>query len=84
MKPNKLKRLLETVHAECVRRTREFIHRRLDKFIKQKQAFAKVTTVTSKSLLASFKVPYRISKCKKKKKKLIPVGKVYIYLSLLI
>jgi hypothetical protein len=30
----------------------------------QKQTFAKVTTVTSKSLLASFRVFYIIAKCK--------------------
>jgi hypothetical protein len=30
IKPNKLKRHLETVHAECVRKALEFFHRKLN------------------------------------------------------
>jgi hypothetical protein len=37
MKPNKLKRHLEIVHAECIRKTPEFFHRKLNDFSKQKK-----------------------------------------------
>jgi hypothetical protein len=36
MKPNKLKRHLETVRAECVEKAPEFIHRKLNELNKQK------------------------------------------------
>jgi hypothetical protein len=42
-----------------------FFHRKLNEFNKQKQACAKVTTVMTKLLLASFKVAYRIDKREK-------------------
>jgi hypothetical protein len=51
MKWNKLKRRLETLHAECVN--------------KQKQVFEKLETITSVPSLVSSKVSYRIAKCKK-------------------
>jgi hypothetical protein len=47
-----LKRYLETVNAECVGKHLNFFHRKLNEFIKQRQALAKITTVTSKLLLA--------------------------------
>jgi len=46
MKPNKLKRHAETVHAECVGKTPEFSHRKVIKFNKKKQALSR-TIVTS-------------------------------------
>jgi hypothetical protein len=45
MKPNELKRHLETVHAECVGKTPE-ISVENSEFNRQKQAFTKITTVT--------------------------------------
>jgi hypothetical protein len=45
MKPNKLKRHLETVHAECIGTT-EFSHRKQNKFNQLKQSILKTTTVT--------------------------------------
>jgi len=56
MKQNKLKRYLETMLEEYVGKH--------DK-MKYKLEFAKITTVTSEPLLASFKVAYRIVKCKR-------------------
>jgi hypothetical protein len=43
MKRNKLKRHLETLHAECVGKSLKFFHRKLNEFNKQEQAFAKIT-----------------------------------------
>jgi hypothetical protein len=51
------------VHVECVGITPEFFHRKLNEFNKKKGAFSERTTVTSKLLLASFKVVYRIAIC---------------------
>jgi hypothetical protein len=39
MKPNKLKRHLETMHGEFVEKTLEIFHRKVNEFNKQKQAF---------------------------------------------
>jgi hypothetical protein len=58
MKLNKLKRHLETVHAEYIGITPEFFH------TKAKIIFAK-RTVPLKPLPASFKVAYRIAKWRK-------------------
>jgi hypothetical protein len=62
MKPNKFKRHLERVHAEYVWKTAGFFRRKLNEFNKQEQAFAKITTVTPKPLLASFKIAYEVAK----------------------
>jgi hypothetical protein len=57
MKPNKLNRHLESVHAECVGKTPEFFHRKPNEFNKQKQAFAEITAVTSEHCLHHQKLP---------------------------
>jgi hypothetical protein len=44
-------------------KTHNFFPRKLEKFNKQKQVSAKITTSTSKPLLASFKLAYRTTKC---------------------
>jgi hypothetical protein len=49
------------VYAECVGKILEIFHRKLSEFNEQKQALAKVTVVTSKPVLASFKVSNRIA-----------------------
>jgi hypothetical protein len=46
-------------------KTPEFFHMKLNEFNKQKQAVAKITTVTLKPLFASFKLVYRIDRSKK-------------------
>jgi len=65
MKPNKLRRHLETKHAELVNKPKEFFARKCSSFQSTQQTFKKMTTVPSKALLASFKVAQRIAKCKK-------------------
>ncbi|XP_026476390.1 zinc finger BED domain-containing protein 5-like [Ctenocephalides felis] len=65
MKPSKLKRHLEKVHADHVGKTKEFFQRKLDNLNKQKESFSKALSVSQKALLASYKVSYRIAKCKK-------------------
>ena len=65
MKPNKLKRHFEKVHADHVGKTREFFQRKLENLNKQQEMFSKTMSVTQKALLASYKVSYRIAKCKK-------------------
>jgi hypothetical protein len=64
VKLNKLNGHVETVHAECVGRTPKFFHRKIIEFNMQKQTFTKITTITLRPLLASFKVAYRIAVCK--------------------
>jgi hypothetical protein len=64
MKPNKLKRSHDTARAECVGRTNEFLHRKLNEFNNQEQALAKIITVTSKPLRASSKLPTELPKMK--------------------
>jgi len=63
MKPNKLKRHLETVHAGCVGKTHEFFHRKLNEFKSKNMHLLKIATVISKPLLAPFRVSYRNAKC---------------------
>jgi hypothetical protein len=66
MKPNTMKRhLFETMRTECGGNATEFFHTKLYDFNKQKQASAKITTVSSKPLLTSFEVAYRVDKHKK-------------------
>lgn len=65
MKPNKLRRHLETKHAELVNKPKEYFARKLNSFKSTQQTFTKMTTVPSKALLASFKVSHKIAKCKK-------------------
>ncbi|XP_063902632.1 zinc finger BED domain-containing protein 5-like [Zophobas morio] len=65
MKPNKLKRHLETLHSEYVNKPRQFFELKLKSFEKQKTFFKKSLSVHEKALLASYKVSYRIARCKK-------------------
>jgi hypothetical protein len=62
-KLNKIKRHLETVHAECVGGTPKSVHRKRNEFSKQKRAFAKITTVILKQMLAPLKVANRTARC---------------------
>jgi len=54
MKQSKLKGHSVAEHAECIGKTPEFFLRKLNEFNKQEQAFTKITSVTSESLLESF------------------------------
>ena len=63
MKPNKLKRHLETLHSEYVNKSREFFE--LKSCEKQKSLFKGTLSVNKKALIASYKVSYKIARCKK-------------------
>jgi hypothetical protein len=65
MKPNKLKRHLETKHSEMKNKPQEYIRRKLDDVRIQQKSFVNTTTVSSKALLASYQVAYRIAQNKK-------------------
>ncbi|GFV46578.1 zinc finger MYM-type protein 6 [Trichonephila clavipes] len=67
MKPNKLKRHFETLHGEYINKSREFFESKLKSYEKQKQkTFLKKTcSVIEKALLTSYKVSYKIARCKK-------------------
>lgn len=65
MKPNKLKRHLETLHSEYVNKPREFFELKLKSYEKQKSLFKKTLSVNEKALIASYKVSYKIARCKK-------------------
>ncbi|KAM3838159.1 zinc finger BED domain-containing protein 5-like [Diretmus argenteus] len=65
MKPNKLKRHLETLHPAHSNKPVEFFQRKLSEYRAQKNCFVKVTSVNSKAQLASYKVAYKIAQCKK-------------------
>ncbi|GFX51715.1 protein FAM200B [Trichonephila clavipes] len=64
MKPNKLKRHFETLHGEYINKPREFFE--LKSYGKQKTFFKKkLLSVNEKALLTSYKVSYKIARCKK-------------------
>ncbi|GFV68142.1 protein FAM200B [Trichonephila clavipes] len=60
MKPNKLKRHFETLHGEYINKPREFFESKLKSYEKQK-----TLSVNEKALLTSYKVSYKIARCKK-------------------
>ncbi|GFW84442.1 protein FAM200B [Trichonephila clavipes] len=66
MKPNKLKRHFETLHGEYINKPREFFESKLKSYGKQKTFLKKKTlSVNEKALLTSYKVSYKIARCKK-------------------
>lgn len=65
MKPNKLKRHFEKNHADYTGKTREFFEKKLEILNKQQQTLTKSMSFSSKALLASYLVSYRIAQCKK-------------------
>ncbi|GFW08151.1 zinc finger MYM-type protein 6 [Trichonephila clavipes] len=65
MKPNKLKRHFETLHGEYINKPREFFESKLKSYEKQKTFFKKTLSVNEKALLTSYKVSYKIARCKK-------------------
>lgn len=65
MKPNKLRRHLETLHSEYVNKPREFFELKLKSYEQQTSFFQKTLSVNEKALLASYKVSYKIARCKK-------------------
>ncbi|GFU53065.1 protein FAM200B [Trichonephila clavipes] len=65
MKPNKLKRHFKTLHGEYINKPREFFESKLKSYGKQKTFFKKTLSVNEKALLTSYKVSYKIARCKK-------------------
>ncbi len=65
MNPSKLRRHLQTTHPNMVDKPREYFSRKMKDLHQQKNVFTKQASVPKNALLASFKVAYRIAKCKK-------------------
>ena len=65
MKPNKMKRHLETTHPNDVNKPLDFFQRKLQEYRGQQICFVKTASVTSNAQLASYKVAYRIAQSKK-------------------
>ncbi|XP_029657427.1 SCAN domain-containing protein 3-like [Octopus sinensis] len=53
------------MHSEHVHKSEEFFKRKLEEFDNQTKSLKKLVSVSSNALLASYKVSYRIAKCKK-------------------
>ncbi|XP_075034451.1 zinc finger BED domain-containing protein 5-like [Mixophyes fleayi] len=65
MIPSKLKRHLETNHPDMANKSRDYFIRRLKELKDQKGTFFKQASIPTNALLASYKVAYRVAKCKK-------------------
>lgn len=65
MLPNKLKRHLETTHSHLRGKPRDFFVRKSRELKHQSTALLSRASVPTKALLASYKVAYRVAKCKK-------------------
>ena len=65
MRPNKLKRHLETIHPSNADKPLDFFKRKLSEYRQQEHRFVKTASVKNNALLASYKVAYRIAQCKK-------------------
>jgi hypothetical protein len=65
MKPNELKRHLETKHSEMKNKPQEFFRGKLDDVRIQQKSFVNTRTVSSKALLVSYQVAYRIAQNEK-------------------
>ncbi|XP_067131393.1 zinc finger BED domain-containing protein 5-like [Centruroides vittatus] len=65
MLPSKLKRHLETNHSNFVGRPRDFFTKKLIELKQQKGSIFKHMSIPNNALLASYKVAYRVAKCKK-------------------
>lgn len=65
LKPNKLKRHLDTKHSELKNKTKEYFVRKAEEFVKQRKCFKTVLSITEKALKASYAVALRIARAKK-------------------
>ncbi|XP_066473215.1 uncharacterized protein [Tiliqua scincoides] len=65
MRPNKLKRHLESLHPNDVGKPREFFIRKLKEYKPQQSTFTNQTKVNANGLLSSYKMAYHIAQCKK-------------------
>ncbi|TKS65233.1 Zinc finger BED domain-containing protein 5 [Collichthys lucidus] len=65
LKPNKLKRHLETTHPEHKDKPVEFFRKKLTHCRAQQSRFTKAASLPANAQLASYKVAYRVAQCKK-------------------
>lgn len=65
LKPNKLRRHLETNHPEHKDKSVDFFRQKLVNCHAQQSLFTKAASVTANAQLASYKVAYRVAQCKK-------------------
>ena len=65
MKPSKMKRHLETNHVQCAKKPHEFFERNAEELLRQKSVVLFKNPVDKLTLLASFKVAWRIVKAGK-------------------
>lgn len=65
LKPNKLRRHLETKHPEHKDKPVEFFRQKLVNCRAQQSLFTKAASVPANAQLASYKVAYRVAQCKK-------------------
>ncbi|KAE9543681.1 hypothetical protein AGLY_002077 [Aphis glycines] len=65
MLPSKLKRQLEANHKDMIDKSRDYFIRKLKEQKQKKCMFIKNASIPTNALIASYKVSYRIAKCKK-------------------
>jgi len=65
MLPSKLKRHLEASHKYTIGKPRDYFIRKLKELKQEKNTFFKNASIPTNALIASYKVSYRIAKCKK-------------------
>lgn len=65
LKPNKLRRHLETIHPEHKDKSVDFFRQKLKNCRSQQSFFTKAASLLANAQLASYKVAYRVAQCKK-------------------
>lgn len=65
MLPSKLKRHLETNHKYAVGKSRDYFDRKRKELKQEKRIFFNNASIPNNALIASYKVAFRIAKCKK-------------------
>ncbi|XP_050547253.1 uncharacterized protein LOC126908954 [Daktulosphaira vitifoliae] len=65
MLPSKLKRHLETNHKYAVGKSRDYFDRKRKELKQEKSIFFNNASIPNNALIASYKVAFRIAKCKK-------------------
>ncbi|XP_072229039.1 zinc finger BED domain-containing protein 5-like [Leuresthes tenuis] len=65
MRPNKLRRHLETTHPSHVNKPIDFFQRKLAEYRQQENRMVKAASANGKAQMASYRVAYRIAQCKK-------------------
>ncbi len=60
MRPNKLRRHLETTHPSHINKPLDFFQRKLAEYRQQETRMVKAASVNSKAQMASYRVAYRL------------------------